>query len=63
VEPGTDYLWSFVRTDNRLRWYVDGQLFLEYDDAHPVDGRHFAFNNWEAKTSFDNLRIYDLDGP
>jgi hypothetical protein len=63
VEPGTDYLWSFVRTDNRLRWYVDGQLFLEYDDAHPVDGRHFAFNNWEAKTSFDNLRVYDLDAP
>ena len=63
VEPGTDYRWTFVRTDGRVRWYVDGALFLVYDDAQPVDGRHFAFNNWEAKTSFDNLRIYDLSTP
>lgn len=60
VEPEMDYHWTFIRTDNVLKWYVDGQLFLTYDDKHPVPGRHFAFNNWEAKGTYDNLKIYDL---
>lgn len=62
VEPGVDYHWTIIRTDGTLHWYLDGRLFLTYDDPHPIRGRHFAFNNWEAATSFDNLRIYDL-GP
>lgn len=60
LEADLDYHWTFVRTDNVLKWYVDDKLFLVYDDKHPLQGRHFAFNNWEAKGSFDNLRIYDL---
>lgn len=60
VEPDVDYKWAVERTDGELRWYLDGVLFLTYDDAHPVRGRHFAFNNWEAPVRFDNLRIYDL---
>ncbi|MSP71753.1 MAG: hypothetical protein EXR76_06170 [Myxococcales bacterium] len=60
VQPGTEYHWTFERTDRVVRWYVDGQLFLVYDDAHPVAGRHFAFNVWEAKVTFDNLKVYDL---
>lgn len=60
VEPEMEYHWTFVRTDNALKWYVDGRLFLVYDDQHPVQGRHFAFGNWEAKGTFDNLEIRDL---
>ncbi len=60
VERGVDYHWTLVRTDDTLRWYLDGKLFLTYPDAHPVQGRHFAFNDWEAQVSFDNLKIYDL---
>lgn len=60
VEPDVDYRWTIERTDGELRWYLDGVLFLTYDDAHPVRGRHFAFNNWEAPVAFDDLRIYDL---
>lgn len=60
VEPGVDYRWAIERTDGVVRWYVDGQLLLTYDDADPVRGRHFAFNNWEAPVTFDNLAIYDL---
>jgi hypothetical protein len=60
VEPGVDYHWAVERTDHVLRWYLDGVLFLTYPDANPVEGEHFAFNNWEARVSFDNLRIYDL---
>lgn len=62
VEPDMEYHWTFIRTDNVLKWYVDGQLMLVYDDKHPVMGRHFAFNNWEAKGSYDHLKIYDLSG-
>lgn len=60
VEPNVDYKWTVVRTDHVVRWYLDDVLFLTYDDADPVQGRHFAFNNWEAPVAFDNLRIYDL---
>ncbi len=62
VEPNVEMHWTIIRTDNAVRWYVDGQLLLVYDDKHPVLGNHFAFNNWEAKGSYDNLRIYDLGG-
>jgi len=60
VEPNVDYRWTIEHTDHVVRWYLDGQLFLTYPDAHPVKGRHFAFNNWEVAVTFDDLRIYDL---
>ncbi len=60
VEPDVDYHWALVRTGDTLEWYLNGTLLLTYPDTHPVRGRHFAFNGWEAVTSFDNLRIYDL---
>ena len=62
VEKNVDYRWAIERTGGTVRWYLDGRLFLTYPDHHPVDGRHFAFNNWEAPVSFDNLAVYDL-GP
>lgn len=62
VEPELDYHWVIERTNGDVRWFVDGALVLVYRDDHPVQGRHFAFNNWEAKVSFDNLQIFDLTG-
>ncbi|RAL21179.1 hypothetical protein DL240_13685 [Lujinxingia litoralis] len=63
VEPERTYTFTVVRTDQRLRWYVDGKPFLTYDDRAPLQGpghRHFAFNNWLAPASFDNVEMYDL---
>lgn len=63
VEPGRTYRMDVVRTDNRLRWYVDEQPFLTYEDDDPLRGdehRYFGFNNWESSLTFDDLRIYDL---
>lgn len=60
VEKDVDYHWTIIRDDDDVRWYLDGELLLVYRDADPVRGRYFAFNNWEARTSFDNLKIYDL---
>lgn len=62
VEPDLDYHWTIERTGDDVRWFLDGTLVLVYRDPHPVQGRHFAFNNWEASVSFDNLKIYDLSG-
>lgn len=65
VEPGRVYQMDVVRTDQRLRWFVDGELFLSYDDSDPLSGdehRHFAFNNYTAPLVFDELRIYDVSG-
>jgi len=62
VEPDVDYEWVIERTDGELRWYQNGQLFMTFDDAHPLKGRHFGFNNWEAAVRFDDLRIYDISG-
>ena len=57
---GTVHRIAAVRTDNSLRWYVDGNLVLKFDDEEPIRGSYFAFNDWAADVSFDNLRIYKL---
>ena len=63
VVPEQTYRMSIIRTDNRLRWFIDGEEFLVFDDAAPLTGTdhdHFAFNNWHVPLRFDNLRVYDL---
>ena len=65
VDPGRTYQMDVVRTDHRLRWYVDGEPFLSYPDNAPLKGdghRYFAFNNWDSPLTFGDLRIYDLEG-
>lgn len=62
VEPLVNYRWAIERQDDTVKWFVDGMLMLTYPDNNPLTGRHFAFNNWAAKVSFDNLAVYDL-GP
>ncbi|MFN3197769.1 MAG: hypothetical protein ACE366_05060 [Bradymonadia bacterium] len=62
VVPGLDYHWTIERTDDTVRWYVDGALMLTYP-YHPSGvPEHFGFGNWESPTTFDNLKIYDLAG-
>ena len=60
VEPGVNYSWVIERVDGTVRWYLNGLLHLTYPDNEPLTGRFFAFNNWEAKVTFDNLKIFDL---
>ena len=62
VEKGKRYHWKFVRQGTRLDWFVDDMAtpFLTLDDPQPLEGAghaHFAINNWETDTWFDNLRI------
>lgn len=63
VIKGKKYQLKAERRDNVLRWWVDDELMLEFDDAEPLKGRghnHFGFNNWNAPLYFDNLRITPL---
>jgi hypothetical protein len=65
VVPDHRYHFVITRRGNELRFEVDGELIAEYVDERPLSGpghRHFAFNNWEAPTRFDNLVIYALEG-
>jgi hypothetical protein len=60
VNPGQKYHWKLVRKGSLLEWYLDGELFLGYDDPSPRARGSFAFANWEAATRFDNLVITPL---
>ncbi len=68
VERGRVYKMAVVRTDHRVRWYLDrdkGERLLVFEDKAPLVGdghRHFGFNDWEVPLFFDNVRVFDLGG-
>jgi hypothetical protein len=63
VERGKKYHWRIERRGSLLRWFIDGQLFMEFDDPFPLEGKghdRFGFSNWESQLYFDNLRVQPL---
>ena len=63
VEAHRTYHMRVERRGQRLRWLIDGEPFLEYDDPHPLAGPghdRFAFSGWAADLFFDNLRVEPL---
>lgn len=63
VQKGRTYHWRIERRGSLLRWNIDGQPFMEFNDPFPLKGRghdRFAFSSWEAQLYFDNLRIEPL---
>ena len=63
VEPGKTYRFAMERRGSLLTVHVDGVELMRFDDPEPLRGRghdHFAFNDWEAKLAFDDLRITPL---
>ncbi len=63
VEQGRTYRMRIERKGNRVTAWVDDVELAHMDDPNPLEGRghdHFAFNDWEAELSFDNLRITPL---
>ncbi len=52
--------WKVIRHGEKLLWYLDGKLFMRYDDPQPLEGKghqFFAFSNWIAHVCYDNLTI------
>lgn len=63
VEPNRHYHFTIERRGRLLKWAIDGEPMLEWDDPDPLAGpghEHFAFNDWEALVHFDNLVITPL---
>ena len=63
VEPDKRYHFVLTRTGTALRWEVNGQELLVYEDPQPLRGEgqnRFAFGGWEAQVHFDNLVIEAL---
>jgi hypothetical protein len=60
VQPGKTYHMKVVRKGKVLRWFIDGKLFLDNFDSDPLFGSghdRLAFNNWQSRLTFDNLKI------
>jgi hypothetical protein len=63
VELGRHYHWRIERRGGNIDWQVDGKPFLSFDDKSPLRGAghsYFAFNDWEAKVHFDNVKVTPL---
>lgn len=63
VQADKRYHFVITRTGNELRWEVNGQELLAYEDENPLRGEgqdRFAFSGWESQTHFDNLVIEAL---
>lgn len=63
VEPEKRYHFTISRSGSDIRWEIDGEEVLAYEDDAPLRGdghQHFAFSGWEAQTHFDNLVIEAL---
>ncbi|MEZ4453953.1 MAG: DUF6250 domain-containing protein [Nannocystaceae bacterium] len=63
VEPGRRYHFTIVRQQGTIRWELDGQELLSYEDPTPLVGeghQYFAFSGWESRVTFDNLVISTL---
>lgn len=60
VVTGKAHKIAIARKGGSLRYFVDGKEVLSFDDAEPLTGRFFGFNDWEAPVSFDNLRVFKL---
>lgn len=63
VELGRRYQMRIERRGQRISWYVDGELLLDWDDPEVLTGTghdRFGFSAWESPAVFDNLRIEAL---
>ncbi len=62
---GRSHHWRIERRGSVIRWSVDGQPFMSFDDPFPLKGEghdRFGFTSDEGDLLFDNLRIQAL-GP
>ncbi len=63
VVPGQTSHMKIERRGGTIGFWVDGRKIASMTDPEPLSGPghdHFAFNNWQAPLTFDNLRIKPL---
>ena len=55
------YRWRIEKKGGDLKWYVDGRLYLTFEDPKPLDGPghdRLALSNWQNQLRYDNLQIW-----
>jgi hypothetical protein len=63
VVKGQRYHMVVTKKDGKLRWEVDGEMLLEFNDPAPLSGTghdRFGFSSWANDTYFDHLKIETL---
>lgn len=65
LEKGKLYKVKVERKSNKIKWFVNGELFLEYFDETPLKVSEgyskLSFANWRSDVEFDDLKIYALE--
>lgn len=65
IQVRRTYHWRVERRGSLLRWFIDGQPFLEFNDPFPFKGPghdRLGLSGFESQIFFDNLRVAPLDG-
>src|SRR5260221_1146713 len=63
VEIKRVYHMRIERLGSSLRWFIDNDLFLVFDDPQPLEGSghdRFGFSSYKAELHFDNLKVEPL---
>lgn len=58
------YHWRIEKKGGEIRWYLDGRLYLSFDDKEPLQGpghNRLAFSNWQNEIAYDNLHLWPYD--
>lgn len=64
VKGGEMHRWRIEKKGGAIKWFMDGQLYMTYDDPNPVDGPghdRLALSNWQNEIRWDNLKIWAYD--
>ncbi len=58
LEKGRDYRFAMAVQGARMRYYVDGRLLIDHEDADSPHRRgHHAFRTWHSHISADYFRV------
>ncbi len=58
------YRWRIEKKGGEIKWFVDGQPYLTFNDPEPLSGpghNRFALSNWQNRIRYDNLKIWPYD--
>ena len=64
VQGNKTYHWRIEKKGGKLKWYIDGDLYMSFDDPKPLHGpghNRLAFSNWQNQLRYDNLKIWPYD--
>lgn len=59
------YHWRIEKQGGHLRWFIDGQPYMSFEDAAPLEGpghNRLSFSNWQNHLRYDNLKVWAFDG-